>query len=109
LVLRELDDADLDTLFEWERDPRAVHMAAFTRKDPASREAFDAHYQRIRNDDSITLRAVDDGGGLVGVVGSFTVEGDREVSYWIDPARWGEGLATAALAQLLARGFRAWS
>lgn len=101
LTLRHLDDKDLDTLFEWERDPRAVELAAFTREDPSSRDAFDAHYQRIRNHDSITLRAVDDGRGLVGTVASFTIEGDREVSYWIDPARWGEGLATAALAELL--------
>lgn len=101
LTLRHLDDKDLDTLFEWERDPRAVELAAFTREDPSSRDAFDAHYQRIRNDDSITLRAVDDGRGLVGTVASFTIEGDREVSYWINPARWGEGLATAALAELL--------
>ena len=41
-------------------------------------------------------------GCLVGTVASFTVEVDREVSYWIDPARWGEGLATSALAALLA-------
>ncbi len=36
------------------------------------------------------------------MVGSFTVEGDREVTYWIDPARWGENLASAALTQLRA-------
>ena len=46
-VLRMLDDADLDQLFEWERNPRAVAMAAFTR--PIRRRAgFDARYQRVR-------------------------------------------------------------
>lgn len=66
VVLRLLDDADLDALFAWERDPRAVQMAAFTRAGPSNRAAFDVHYQRIRNDPTVTLRAVDDDNGLVG-------------------------------------------
>lgn len=49
----------------------------------------------------MTLRAVDDGGGLVGTVASFMMDDDREVSFWIDPARWGEGLASAALGEFL--------
>jgi RimJ/RimL family protein N-acetyltransferase len=76
-------------------------MAAFTRADPSDRAAFDAHHQRIRDDPTATLLAVDDDNGLVGTVGSFTMEGAREVTYWIDPARWGEGLASAALGEFL--------
>jgi hypothetical protein len=56
-------------------------MAAFTRADPSDRTAFDAHYERIRNDPSCTLRAIDDDGEFVGTVGSFTMEGQREVTY----------------------------
>jgi RimJ/RimL family protein N-acetyltransferase len=29
------------------------------------------------------------------------MDGEREVSYWIDSSRWGEGLASAALVALL--------
>ena len=76
-------------------------MAAFTRAGPSNRAAFDVHYQRIRNDPTVTLRAVDDDNGLVGTVASFMMEGDREVSYWIDPARWGEGLASTAPGEFL--------
>ncbi len=88
VTLRRLDDADLDALFAWERDPRAVQMAAFTRPDPSDRAAFDAHYARIRHDPTVTLRAVDDAHGLVGTVASFMMDGARAVAYWIDPARW---------------------
>jgi RimJ/RimL family protein N-acetyltransferase len=95
--LRILEDADLDRLFEWEQDPRAVAMAAFTRADPADRAAFDEHYQRIRSDPDCTLLAVEDDGVLAGTIGSFTMEGEREITYWINPSRWGQGLATAAL------------
>lgn len=91
-----VENADLDQVFEWERDPRAVTMAAFTRAD-SDRAAFDQHYERIRNDPDCTLLAIDDDGAFAGTVGSFTMEGEREITYWIDPSRWGEGLASAAV------------
>ena len=102
ITLRTLADSDLDALFEWERDPRAVEMAAFTRANPSDRGAFDAHYERIRNDPSLVLRAIDDDGEFVGTVGSYTMEGKREVTYWIAPERWGQGVASRALQALLA-------
>jgi RimJ/RimL family protein N-acetyltransferase len=100
--LRTLTDTDLDALFVWESDPRAVQMAAFTRSNPSDRGAFDAHYERVRANPANTLLAIDDEGGFVGTVSSFTVEGEREVSYWIAPARWGQGLASQALRAFLA-------
>ena len=103
VVLRMLQDTELDQLFEWEQDPRAVAMAAFTRADPSDRAAFDEHYQRVRSDPANVLLAIDDGGGLVGTIGSFTLQGDREITYWIDPSRWGRGLASAALSEFLRR------
>lgn len=101
LVLRALVDADLDRLFEWERDPQAVAMAAFTRADPADRAAFDAHYQRVRRNLGNTLLAIEADRDFVGTIASFTMEGEREVSYWIDPSRWGQGLASRALDAFL--------
>jgi RimJ/RimL family protein N-acetyltransferase len=102
ITLRPLEDDDLDTLFVWESDPRAVEMAAFTRADPSDRAAFDAHHERIRNDPSCTLLAIDEDGEFVGTIGSYPMEGDREVTYWISPARWGQGLASRALQAFLA-------
>jgi RimJ/RimL family protein N-acetyltransferase len=102
LTLRPFADSDLDALFVWESDPRAVRMAAFTRADPSDRRAFDAHYERVRSDPSNTLLAIEDDGEFVGTIGSYTIAGDREVTYWIAPARWGQGLATRALREFLA-------
>ena len=101
ITLRALTDDDLDALFVWESDPRAVQLAAFTRADPSDRGAFDAHKERIRNDPSATLLAIEDDGEFVGTVGSFTIDGRREVSYWISTERWGQGLATRSLALFL--------
>ena len=100
-VLRPLGDDDLDRLFVWENDDRAVKMAAFTRADSSDRRSFDAHYHRTRDNPECTVYAVDDDGVFVGTVGSFPSEVGREVTYWIDPEQWGRGLASAALRSLL--------
>src|SRR5690606_14995480 len=90
--LRGLVDDDLDRLFTWEQDPAAVALAAFTRSDPSDRAAFDEHYARIRSDPSCTVLAVEHAGTFVATVGSFTMDGEREVTYWVDPDRWGRGI-----------------
>jgi hypothetical protein len=87
ITLRTFADSDLDALFTWESDLRAVQMAAFTRANPSDRSAFDSHYERVRSEPSNTLLAIDDDGEFVGTIGSFTREGEREVTYWIAPAR----------------------
>ena len=101
IVLRPLADDDLDRMFVWENNDRAVKMAAFTRADSSDRRSFDAHYRRIRDNPDDTVLAVDDDGVLVGTVGSFPSELGREVTYWIDPGKWGRGLASAALRSFL--------
>jgi RimJ/RimL family protein N-acetyltransferase len=101
VTLRALQDDDLDELFRWESDLTGAGMAAFTRADPADRAAFDAHYQHVRsNPDNITL-AIEEDGVLVGMIASFTIEGDRELTYWVDPERWGRGIASAAVQSFI--------
>jgi RimJ/RimL family protein N-acetyltransferase len=102
ITLRTFADSDLDALFIWESDPRAVRMAAFTRANPSDRSAFDAHYERVRSDPSNTLLAIEDDGEFVGTIGSYSMGGEREVTYWIAPARWGQGLGSGALQAFLA-------
>ncbi|MFB8230457.1 GNAT family N-acetyltransferase [Cellulosimicrobium sp. NPDC055967] len=101
ITLRGLEDGDLDQVFAWERDPEAVALAAFTRADPSDRDAFDRHYDRIRADPTCSVRAVERDGAFVGTIGSFTVDGEREVTYWVDPSLWGRGIASAALSVYL--------
>ncbi len=72
-------------------------MAAFTRADPADRAAFDAHYQRVRANPHNTSLAIEEDGVLAGMIASFNVDGDRELTYWVDPERWGRGIASTAV------------
>lgn len=101
VALRPVDDSDLDALFEQMRDPQSVRMAAFTAKDPDDRTAFDVHMAKVRTSPEATLRAVTVDGRLVGSISSFVVDGDTEVTYWIDRSFWGQGIARRALALLL--------
>ncbi len=101
IALRELEDADLDALFDQMRDPESVHMAAFTARDPNDRAAFDAHMARIRSGPDTTVLAITHDGDFVGTIGSFTIEGDREITYWIARPSWGQGIATQALTLFL--------
>jgi RimJ/RimL family protein N-acetyltransferase len=101
ITLRPVVDADLDALFDQMRDPESVRMAAFTSSDPDDRAAFDAHMARIRSLPDVTLRAITCDGQLVGTVSSFVVDGETDVTYWIDRAAWGHGIASRALDLLM--------
>lgn len=101
VTLRSLRDEDLDALFHWMRDPAAVRMAAFTDADPDDRVAFEAKQARLRADPDIRYFAIEHAGRLVGTVATFTLEGRRELTYWIASEHWGSGFATAAVAAML--------
>jgi RimJ/RimL family protein N-acetyltransferase len=101
VVLRPIYDSDLDALFEQKRDPESVRMAAFTAQDPNDRTAFDVHMAKVRTSPEVTMRAITADGRLVGSIASFIVQGDTEVTYWIDRFFWGQGIAGRALTLLL--------
>lgn len=102
IALRPVDRADLDILFEQMRDPESVRMAAFTSQNPDDRQQFDAHMARLMASPEITMRAITDSNDrLVGSISSFVLDGHLEVTYWIDRARWGRGIASRALALFL--------
>ncbi|MFF7275689.1 GNAT family N-acetyltransferase [Streptomyces griseorubiginosus] len=100
IALREVHDSDLPVFFRQMNDPEALHMAAFTPKDPAHRDAFDAHWKRIRASDAVHRTVLADG-DVVGSAAVYGEPGEREVTYWIDRAYWGRGIATAALRELV--------
>ncbi|QAY59741.1 N-acetyltransferase [Microbacterium protaetiae] len=99
--LRDLDDDDLDTVFDMLRDPEAVAMAAFTRADAADRASFDEWLAPRRRSPEVSLRVVTERGGFAGIAAAFTVAGDREVTVWIARHAWGRGVATEALRLLI--------
>jgi RimJ/RimL family protein N-acetyltransferase len=101
ITLRPVADADLDALFGQMRDPESVRMAAFTPHDPDDRTAFDAHMTEVRCSPGITFRAIICDGLLVGSVAAFVLDGQTEVTYWVDRAAWGRGIGSRALELLM--------
>jgi RimJ/RimL family protein N-acetyltransferase len=99
--LRPVHEPDLDALFRQMSDPESVRMAAFTPEGPDDRQRYDAHMVRVMVSPEITLRAITWKGDLVASIASFVAEGQTEVTYWIDRAVWGRGLASQALALFL--------
>ena len=101
VLLRDVTEGDLPTFFEQQLDSDANRMAAFTRKDPADRDAFDAHWTKIMGDDTITIKTILFEGHVAGHVATFQMFGKPEVTYWIGREYWGKGLATKALSEFL--------
>ena len=96
-------DTDLPIFFEHQLDPAAHRMAAFTAKDPADREAFIAHWKKVRADDTIRLKTILCDGQVAGHVLCHAWMGEPEVTYWIGRDFWGRGIATQALSGFLGR------
>jgi [ribosomal protein S5]-alanine N-acetyltransferase len=99
--LRDMTEADLDVLFDIQDDDIARHMAAFTSADGGDRDTYVARFRRLLADDTIINKVILVDDEIVGSIASFVLEGDTEVTYWIRRDRWGRGIATAALAELL--------
>src|SRR2546426_2406307 len=101
--LRPVEERDLPIFLEQQLDTDAIYMAALTHKDPAHRNAFDAHWTRIRADPRVTIRTILVEGRVVGHGATFVDEqfGRQEVTYWIGKEFWGQGIATRALSQFL--------
>jgi len=66
------------------------------------RAAFDAHMAKVRAAPDATQRAVTRDGRLVGNIAWFVLDGRTEITYWIDRSVWGQGIASRAIALLLA-------
>jgi len=103
VTLREVMDSDLPIFFEQESDLDARYMAAFTSEDRNDREAFMAHWAKIRSNSSSVERTILAAGQVAGSIVSWSEvdaggESTREVGYWLGKAFWGQGIATRALA-----------
>jgi len=101
VILRDSTEADLPQFFEWQRDPVANRMAAFTAKDPTDHAAFLAHWTKLLRDVAIIKKTILFGGRVIGSIAQFEWLGKPNVTYWIGREYWGRGFATQALSQFL--------
>ena len=102
IKLRPTEIADLDILFQFQTDKEGGYLAAFMSKDPTDKSAYITKYTKLLADPTINNQTIFLDNRIVGSVAKFVMEGDPEITYWIDRKYWGQGIATKALSQLLA-------
>jgi len=101
IILKETVKDDLHTLFQFQLDEEAIHLAAFTPKDPNDKNAYLEKYGRHLADPTINMCSILLDGVIVGSIAKFMMHGDAELTYWIDKKFWGQGIATKALDDFL--------
>ncbi|MDQ1859077.1 GNAT family N-acetyltransferase [Chryseobacterium sp. WLY505] len=101
IKLRPTVVEDLETLFQFQLDDEANHLAAFTSKDSANKEAYIAKFTKLLADPTVNNQTIIAGTVTVGSIARFIMEGDAEITYWIDKNFWGKGIATNALKDFL--------
>ena len=103
ITLRQVAPDDLPAFYAQQLDPDANYSAAFIRRDPGDRAAFDAHWAKLLADETILLRTIAlPDGQIAGYLVSFMMDDEREVGYWLGREFWGRGIATEALRQFIA-------
>ena len=101
IKLRPTQIADLDTLFEFQLDKEGRYLAAFMPKDPIDKAVFIDKYTKLLSDPTVNNQTIIVDNTIVGSVAKYVMEGDAEITYWLDRKIWGQGIATKALQLFL--------
>lgn len=101
IKLRPTEIADLDFLFQFQLDKEGGYLAAFMPKDPTDKTAYLNKYTKLLDDPTVNNQTIILANTIIGSIATFLLEGDREITYWIDKNFWGQGIATKALRQFL--------
>jgi RimJ/RimL family protein N-acetyltransferase len=94
IYIRRVEDGDVEAFYQHQADPQAARMAAFPARE---REAFAAHWAKLRADPENIMQTIVASGQVAGNVVSWEQSGERLVGYWIGRQFWGRGIATRAL------------
>lgn len=101
IILRPTEIADLETLFQFQLDKEGRFLAAFMSKDPTDKVAYINKFTKLLNDSTVNNQTIILDNIIAGSVAKFIMEGDAEITYWIDRKFWGQGVATQALKKIL--------
>ena len=101
IKLRKAIIADLDTLFEFQLDQEAGYLAAFMPKGHDDKSAYLTKYTKLFSNPEVNTQTILVGNTIVGSVAKFVMEGNAEITYWIDKKFWGKGIASNALRKFL--------
>ncbi len=103
IKLRRTENSDLEVLFQFQLDEKANYLAAFTSKDPTDKAAYLEKFKKHLNDPTINMQTILVDETIAGSIAKFEMEGDAEITYWIDTRYWGNGIATTSLKNFLTK------
>jgi len=101
ITLTKTEKEDLHAFFQFQLDKEAIHLAAFTPKDPNDKAAYLKKYSKHIADPTINSQTIKVNGVIAGSIAKFVMENEAEITYWIDKQFWGQDIATTALHELL--------
>jgi|ERR1017187_2137064 RimJ/RimL family protein N-acetyltransferase len=102
IKLRPTEISDLDFLFQFQLDKEGGYLAAFMPKDPTDKSAYLNKHTKLLDDPTVNNQTIVIDNIIVGSIAKFVMEGDTEITYWIDRNFWGQGIGTKALKEFLA-------
>ncbi|MBL7932112.1 MAG: GNAT family N-acetyltransferase [Bacteroidia bacterium] len=97
MKLRKTTKEDLEILFVFQTNEKGIWMAAFMGQDPNDKKAYMEKWAKIIENPDIRMRTLWMENKIVGSVVHFEMFGGTNVSYWIDQACWGKGIAIQGL------------
>jgi ribosomal-protein-alanine N-acetyltransferase len=97
IKIRPTQISDLDTLFQFQLDKEGGYLAAFMPKDPTDKTAYIIKYTKLLVEPTVNNQTIFIDNIIVGSIAKFSIDGETEITYWIDRKFWGQGIATKAL------------
>jgi len=101
ITLRPSIVEDIEKFFEFQLDTEANYLAAFSAKDPNDKKAYLKKYTKLLHNPTVNMQTIVRGNTVIGTVTKYEIDGDAEITYWIDKPFWGQGVATKALQMFL--------
>ncbi|MHA7129285.1 GNAT family N-acetyltransferase [Algoriphagus namhaensis] len=101
IILRPTTITDLETLFLFQTDETANYLAAFTAKDPNDKSGYLLKYSKLLEDSTVNMKTIIISDQIAGSISKFEIDGNAEITYWVDRKYWGNGVATKALSAFI--------
>lgn len=92
IKLRSTEIEDLDTLFLFQTDTEGGYLAAFMSKGPTHKTAYIDKWTKLLSNPTIYSQTIIIDKTIVESIAKFVMEGDTEITYWIDRKFWGKVL-----------------
>ena len=99
ITVRRACEADISTFVRLQSDAESAYAAAFGAVRSAEEKA--AHWAALLRDAETGVWTILAADKPVGYLGMFHRGADREITYWVERAVWGRGIAATAVSSFV--------